>query len=64
MTPYVHNTAAKSEVVRLHSGGDNVPCFNIGNAIPVHTDSFRYLGIVFSQTLNMTSLLSTQPVLF
>jgi hypothetical protein len=61
---------AKSEDAHLNSGVDNVPLFNIGGATwqgctLVHTDSFRYLGMVFYKTLNMTKSVehTTRPFL-
>ena len=59
LTVYARNkhlivNTSKSEVVHFNSAGENVPVFDVGGATLHHTDYFRYLGMVFYRTLNMS----------
>jgi hypothetical protein len=45
---------SKSEVVHFNSAGENRPVFDVGGATLHHKGSFRYLGMVFYKTLDMS----------
>ena len=61
---HLNVNTSKSEVVHFNYAGENVPVFDVGGATLHHTNSFRYLGMVFYRTLNMAKSAEHRPVLF